>query len=98
MTANQRSVAALLPICVILIGVPFDAAGASEEQTAKQILEATGIQGGLIVHVGCNDGKLTAALRASASYQVHGLDRDASNVAAAPRAHEGTRRLRRNRG
>ena len=58
-----------------------DAAGTPAEQ-AKQILEATGVRGGLVVHVGCRDGKLTAALRASDSYLVHGLDTGAANVAA----------------
>ena len=50
---------------------------------AKDILKATGVKGGLIVHVGCGDGKLTAALRAGEQYLVHGLDTDAKNVAAA---------------
>ncbi len=52
-------------------------------QSAKQILEATGVKGGLVVHVGCGDGKLTAALRANESYMVHGLDTDAKNIEAA---------------
>jgi len=59
------------------------AAGAQQTQqgqTAKEILDATGVKGGLIVHVGCGDGRLTAALRASDSYQVQGLDRSADNV------------------
>ena len=50
------------------------------QETAKQILAASGIQGGLIVHLGCGDGRLTAALRADERYTVHGLDRDAANV------------------
>jgi len=50
---------------------------------AGDILSATGITGGLVVHVGCGEGKLTAALRASDSYLVHGLDTDAANVAVA---------------
>ena len=50
---------------------------------AQQILDAAGVKGGLIVHVGCGDGKLTAALRANESYVVHGLDADAANVAKA---------------
>jgi outer membrane protein assembly factor BamB len=50
---------------------------------AKRILDAAGIQGGLIVHLGCGDGTLTAALRVSDSCLVHGLDRDAANVAKA---------------
>jgi hypothetical protein len=51
-----------------------------QQHTAKQILYATGVKGGLIVHVGCGDGKLTAALRASDGYLIHGLDADARNV------------------
>jgi outer membrane protein assembly factor BamB len=41
---------------------------------AAAILAAAGIKGGLIVHLGCGDGKLTAALRANESFVVHGLD------------------------
>jgi outer membrane protein assembly factor BamB/ubiquinone/menaquinone biosynthesis C-methylase UbiE len=50
------------------------------EQEAKQILNDTGIKGGLIVQLGCGDGTLTAALRTSESYLVHGLDTDAQAV------------------
>ncbi len=50
---------------------------------AREILAATGVKGGLVVHVACGDGKLTAALHAGDSYLVHGLDADAANVAAA---------------
>ncbi|MHC4593957.1 MAG: outer membrane protein assembly factor BamB family protein [Planctomycetota bacterium] len=50
------------------------------KQRAKKILDTTGIKGGLIVHIGCGDGKLTAALRANDSYLVHGLDTKAENV------------------
>jgi SAM-dependent methyltransferase len=57
--------------------------GPSERDGARQILDATAIRGGLVVHVGCGDGKLTAALRASDAYLVHGLDADAGNVRAA---------------
>ena len=56
------------------------------EKEARRILAETGVKGGLIVHLGCGDGALTAALRASDSYAVHGLDPDAANVAKA-RAH-----------
>ncbi len=50
---------------------------------AGKTVQASGVQGGLIVHVGCGDGKLTAALRANDRYVVHGLDTDPANVAAA---------------
>ncbi len=56
------------------------------DRKAKQILDTTNVKGGLIVHFGCGDGKLTAALRANDSYLVHGLDTKAENVEKA-RAH-----------
>ncbi|MCX7886013.1 MAG: PQQ-binding-like beta-propeller repeat protein [Verrucomicrobiae bacterium] len=54
-------------------------------EQAGQIISASGIKGGLIVHVGCGDGKLTAALRVTPSFLVHGLDTNPSNVEAARR-------------
>ena len=57
------------------------------ELSAEQILNAAGIEGGLVVHIGCGDGKLTAALHAGNSpqdalrrYLVHGLDENSANV------------------
>jgi len=52
---------------------------------AQEILDATGVKGGLVVHVGCGDGRLTASLRAGNGYLVHGLDTDAENVERARR-------------
>ena len=52
----------------------------AQVRQAKQIVDATGVKGGLIVHIGCGDGKLTAALRANESYLIHGLDTDAKNI------------------
>jgi len=59
------------------------AADAAAKTLASQVLQAAGVRGGLIVHVGCGDGKLTAALRASDSYLVHGLGAGAADVAKA---------------
>ena len=50
---------------------------------AGDILKGAGVRGGLIVHVGCGDGKVTARLRPNDSFVVHGLDGDVGNVAAA---------------
>ncbi len=47
---------------------------------AKQILDTTGIKGGLVVHIGCGDGHLTASLRVNDSYLVHGLDKNENNI------------------
>jgi len=59
------------------------AAAGARAESAKEILDATGVKGGLIVHLGCGDGKLTVALRANDSYLVHGLDSDAKNISTA---------------
>jgi len=53
---------------------------------AEGILKTTGVKGGLVVHVGCGDGKLTAALGASERFLVHGLAMTQEDVDAA-RAH-----------
>ncbi len=50
---------------------------------AREVIEASGAEGGLVVHLGCADGRLTAALRADDRFLVHGLDSDAQNVAKA---------------
>ena len=56
-----------------------------EHRLAREILDTAGVKGGLVVHLGCGDGELTAALRAGEAYLVHGLDTDAENVDAARR-------------
>jgi outer membrane protein assembly factor BamB len=56
------------------------APASAEKVLVQQILDATGVRGGLVVHVGCGDGTLTAALHAGEAYLVHGLDADAANV------------------
>ncbi len=58
-------------------------ASAGQGELARQIVKSTGFDGGLAVHVGCGDGKLTAALRANDNCIVHGLDTDAKNIGAA---------------
>jgi outer membrane protein assembly factor BamB len=62
-----------------------DIGPASEDVEACGIIETVGIHGGLIVHIGCGDGKLTAALGTNNSYLVHGLDRDSAKVTQARR-------------
>ncbi|MHC4485614.1 MAG: outer membrane protein assembly factor BamB family protein [Planctomycetota bacterium] len=73
-------------IICFLLALSAVAAAVPEQRTASRIFAATGVKGGLIVHVDCGDGKLTAALRAGDSYLVHGLDTGARNIDKA-RAH-----------
>jgi len=55
------------------------------EQSVQEIVDASGFEGGLIVHVGCGDGEITAELYKEGRL-VLGLDADPKNVAKA-RAH-----------
>ena len=71
---------------ILITLLTFSTFTAAQTNTAEEILAATGIQGGLIVHLGCGDGTLTAALQQNGPYLVHGLDPDPRNVAKA-RAH-----------
>lgn len=74
-----------IAVCLLVFGclaLPAKA-GQNPAQQARQILDATGVKGGLIVHLGCTDGKLTAALHASDSYLVEGLANNAAAVAKA---------------
>ena len=78
---------------IICVGISVSWMGAGKaDNTAVDVLAATGIQGGLIVHLGCGEGRLTAELRASDRYLVHGLDADPANVDAA-RQHLASRGL-----
>ncbi|MCX7049070.1 MAG: PQQ-binding-like beta-propeller repeat protein [Candidatus Sumerlaeota bacterium] len=71
--------AAIFSLGLALAQTPC-AAVAQPQDAAKQILDASGVKGGLIVHVGCGDGKLTAALKAGDGWLVQGLDADPANV------------------
>jgi len=52
----------LLVVC--LLAVTAEAKTNDAITLAKEILGTSGVQGGIVVHVGCGDGKLTAALHA----------------------------------
>ncbi len=80
-----------LVACTILFAL---SAGTTSEagQSAEDILAASGVRGGLVVHLHCGDGRRTAALKAGGGWIVQGLDTDPSNVAQA-RAHIGSLKL-----
>ena len=67
----------------LLLGTTAQNLWGAEQQSARQILAAAGIRGGVIVHVGCGSGRLTATLHASDNFLVQGLDTDAANIEAA---------------
>ncbi|HUS91190.1 MAG TPA: class I SAM-dependent methyltransferase, partial [Phycisphaerae bacterium] len=85
-TTSHRPFASAGALCAAMLAAGAALASdpancrAAEADLARQVLEATGLKGGLIVHPNCGDGRLTAALRAGEGFLVHGLDTDAANV------------------
>jgi len=73
MSLSRRMVAVL---CIL--SAPAALAGPADE--ARQIASLAGFHGGLVIHVGCGDGQLTAALRLSDNCVVQGLEADAGRV------------------
>jgi outer membrane protein assembly factor BamB len=65
-------------ICLTMVLSVAVCASGGVVESAK----SSGITGGLVVHVGCGDGKVTAALRANDSFIVQGLDTDPADAAA----------------
>lgn len=57
-------------VCIGIVGA----------DSAKEILDGAGVKGGVIVHLGCGDGRFTVALHVNDGCLVHGLDADSTNV------------------
>jgi predicted RNA methylase len=80
-----------LILCVLL---SLAAGRVSAEATgdARQIASAANFHGGLVIHIGCGHGQLTAALRLADNCTVQGLDTDpaASKRLAPPFAKAGS--------
>ena len=72
-------------LAMLLCGLPASSATMSELQSANTgtILQTAGVQGGLVVHLGCGQGRGTAALCPNERYIVQGLERDVAAVQAA---------------
>ena len=83
--AAPRGGACVLARVAVSVAVLVAGTGAATaaDATAHDILAASGASGGLVVHVGCGDGRRTAALCGGGAYLVHGLSSDPSEVAQA---------------
>ena len=55
-------------------------------QSGPELVKQSGIRGGVILHLGCGDGSMTASLRTGEQFIVRGLDTDRANVATARKA------------
>jgi outer membrane protein assembly factor BamB len=75
------------PVCLIVAMLVFAVSSkggmTSAAGLAEDILKDTGVAGGLVIHVGCGDGRLTASLHAGDAYHVQGLATDPEDLAAA---------------
>ncbi len=77
---NNSCIAAALLLLVPMIGSMAFAQALTPAQQAEAILKECNVTGGLIVHIGCGNGRLTAALRTGDGFLVHGLDRSKNRV------------------
>ncbi|HCO95636.1 MAG TPA: hypothetical protein DIU00_17095 [Phycisphaerales bacterium] len=75
----MKSIKSTCVLFLLMSGLSFAGQG------VREIVDASGFEGGLIVHVGCGDGEITAELYKEGRL-VLGLDADPRNVAKA-RAH-----------
>jgi len=78
----NRPVVPFLVVVVSHIALP----ALAWAETGREIIDASGVQGGLVIHVHCGDGRLTADLATSQRYVVHGLD---SGPGSAPVSADG---------
>ncbi|MCK5172380.1 MAG: class I SAM-dependent methyltransferase, partial [Planctomycetes bacterium] len=67
---------ALLIASIVFIMLPSSVQAA----WGRDIIAKSGVKGGLVVHIGCGDGRLTGELRANDSFRVYGLDVDAKRI------------------
>jgi outer membrane protein assembly factor BamB len=77
------TLAAAVPLLSVLSAVGAERSAADAQ--VAEILEKCNVSGGLIVHVGCGDGRLAAALGAEQGRLVQGLARTADEVNRARR-------------
>ena len=74
----------IMRIAAVAGGLAWAGGATVTAQTSgAQLIAASGVRGGLVVHLGCGDGKFTAELRTGITYVVHGLDMDVAKVSMA---------------
>jgi outer membrane protein assembly factor BamB len=75
-----------IPLVAVLLALVAPFRVSADPDKARELLSTAGVRGGLVVHVGCGDGTLTASLRINDRFLVHGLDTDSAHVSRS-RAH-----------
>ncbi|GAF71573.1 unnamed protein product, partial [marine sediment metagenome] len=75
--------ALLAVLALSTYGSAADSGSTGKSPGAETIVKKSGIKGGLVVVIGCDDPALLANLRGAGPYLIHGLDDDPGKVAAA---------------
>lgn len=70
---------------ILFLVISLSCSSALAENPGAQLLRQCNVQGGLVVHVGCGDGSLSAELANDPSFLVQGLDADPNRVGQARR-------------
>ena len=83
MRQSKRARQVLTAISMFVLAVSLCSAAAGEDARAGDIPRLSDLTGGLVVHLGCGDGHVTAELAGKGQLLVHGFDTDADNVARA---------------
>lgn len=82
----RRRIPSMVLLAAFVLLVPGNRAkpepAAAGTNAAETILGVSGVNGGLVVVIGCGDPALLADLRKAGPYLVHGLDRNPEKVAA----------------
>jgi outer membrane protein assembly factor BamB len=82
MKTRKRTYRILFVLAIILVisavYIYFDAF--QYKRTANRLIDKSGIEGGLIAHVGFDNGKLSSALHINERFIVHGISRDAEKI------------------
>ena len=82
MTSHHQSHTGIRIVLILVFCVLASVRAQNMASRATSLLGASGIKGGLLVHVGCGNGQLAAALRQGSQYLVHGLERSPEPIAA----------------
>ena len=70
----------IVSVVNIMLATTVAATLADPADEAEQIASLAGFHGGLVIHIGCGDGQLTAALRLTDNCVVQGLEVDPKGV------------------
>ncbi len=86
MVQSQRFCSLHFAVAFCLLAfLPEVLADEGGEDTVRKILDTAGIRGGMVVHLGCGNGRLIGQFAQQGTWMAHGLDISAANVETARR-------------